>query len=371
MEKKISLKKKKEDKQASGLLNFGISEDKKYLIENLSMLIGSGLSMSSALEIIKEGVNSSRMKDLLVIAQEELNGGYPLWKVLKNMNLFQRQTLSLIRIGEESGNLAQNLKIIVNQDKKDRSFKSKIRSATIYPVFIMTLALLIGIGVSFYLLPRLMTLFSQMDMDLPVFTKILIFIGTMIKNYGSILLPSLIGGIISILYFFFIFEKTKIIGQFLSFSFFATKRLVQEVELARFGYMLGILLQSGLSITDSLESLSKTAEYYNYRALYLKIKKELEEGNSFQKIFSKDKKIKNLIPGPIQQMIVVGENTGNLSETLLNIGTIYEEKLEETTRNLSVILEPLLLVIIWIGVLFLALAIIMPIYGIIGGINKI
>jgi type II secretory pathway component PulF len=335
------------------------------------MLVASGLSMADSLEVIKEGVSSGRMKKLLITAQEELNGGYPLWKVLRNMNLFQKQKLSLIRIGEESGRLAENLKIIVAQEKKDQAFKSKIRSATIYPMFIFVVALLIGIGVSFYLLPKLITLFSQMKIELPLFTRILIKIGTLIRDYGSTLLPSLVLGIIALFYFVFVFNKTKVIGQFLSFNFFVTKRLIREIELARFSYMLGILLQSGLSITESLESLSKTAEYYNYRNLYIKIRKELEEGNSFQKIFSADKSIKNMIPRPIQQMIVVGENSGNLPETLLNIGDIYEEKLEETTRNLSVLLEPILLVIIWLGVLFLALAIIMPIYGIIGGINKL
>jgi type II secretory pathway component PulF len=94
-----------------------------------------------------------------------------------------------------------------------------------------------------------------------------------------------------------------------------------------------------------------------------------EEGNSFQKSFVAYKKIKNLIPTSVQQMVASGEQSGHLSDTLFQVGQIYEAKIETTTKNLSVILEPVLLVIVWLGVAAVAFAIILPIYSLIGGLQ--
>lgn len=95
----------------------------------------------------------------------------------------------------------------------------------------------------------------------------------------------------------------------------------------------------------------------------------IEEGNSFEKAFHSISRSRSYIPLPIQQMIIAGEQSGGLSKSLITIGENYESKSEITSKNLSVILEPLLLVIVWVGVVFVALAVILPIYSLIGGIN--
>ena len=142
------------------------------------------------------------------------------------------------------------------------------------------------------------------------------------------------------------------------------------MELARFGYLLGSLLEAGMPIVDSIKSIKETVSFYNYRKFYSFLENSIEEGNSFQKSFSSYKKINKLFPSPIQQIIIAAEKSGHLSDALKKIGNVFEERLENTTKNLAVILEPILLVIVWFGVMAVAFAVILPIYGLIGGLQQ-
>lgn len=360
----------KKIESTSELFSFGLGEERKYLLENLAMLVDAGVPINEALDVVGEGSKSKRMKTAIAKMSEQIEGGFPLWKAMKASGLFTKQTISLIRIGEETANLVENLKIVVEQQQKEDSFKSKVRSAVIYPLIIMFVAIAVAGGVCFFLLPRLTRVFKDMKVELPAITKALIAISSFFENYGAVAVPLIAVTLLFLFYFLFVFKKTKNIGQFLSFNFFGTKRIIRESELARFGYNMGVLLKSGISISECFDSLIKATDYYNYRNLYKKMKTEIEEGRSFAEIFKNEKNVNNLIPRPIQQMIIVSERSGRLPETMLKINTIYEDKIDDTTKNLATILEPVLLITIWAGVLLLALAIITPIYGIIGGFNK-
>jgi type II secretory pathway component PulF len=178
-------------------------------------------------------------------------------------------------------------------------------------------------------------------------------------------------------FFIFSFSKTKFIGQFILFSTPGIKGLIKEVEVARFGYLLGTLLGAGLPITHALDSLASATEISRYKKFYLYLHDSVGDGNSIQKSFVSfstrggstfgGKHVNRLIPAPIQQLIVAGEQSGTLPESLLKIGQTFETKADTTTKNLTIILEPILLVIVWLGVVTVALAVILPIYSLIGG----
>jgi type II secretory pathway component PulF len=350
------------------LFSIGLGEEKKYFLENLAMLVDAGVPINESFRVISEGSRSSRMKQSILRMAEQVEGGFPLWKAMRASALFSKQTVSLIRIGEETANLVENLQIVVEQQKKEATFKSKVRSAIIYPLIILFVALMVAGGVCFFLLPRLSKVFSEMKIELPALTKGLIAISNFFEAYGMIVIPLIAVLFIAGSYFLFSYKKTKHIGHFLMFNLGA-KRIIVETELARFGYNLGMLLKSGLSISECLDSLVRSTDSYLYRDLYKKIKVGIEEGRSFSDIFNSEKRLNRLVPRPIQQMIIVAERSGRLPETMIKINEIYEEKIDDTTKNLSAILEPVLLIVIWSGVLLLALAIIMPIYGMIGDFN--
>lgn len=362
--------KRQKPKKTRFLFGFLIGREKNFLVENLTMLLSSGMNIATALETIQTEVRSSILKKILVFMQTEVENGSTLWKTMSQTSIFNPATIALIKAGEESGRLSENLKIVAQQDEKNRSFHSKLRSALVYPIFVMVLAAVIAIGVAWFILPNLTKIFVQMDIPLPLITRLLIDFGTFLGKSGAVFVPSFLIAFILLIYFIFVNNKTKFIGQSLIFIIPGFKKLIQEGEIARFGYLFGTLLHAGLPVEEALKSIAGAADFFRYRNLYSFLKVSTEEGNSFQKSLNAYPHSRQLIPYSIQQMISAGEQSGNLPDTLIKIGQIYEEKVELTTKNLTVILEPVLLVVVWLGVVGVALAIILPIYSLIGGINK-
>lgn len=347
----------------------GLGKERDYFVENLSMLVSSGMSLISALDTIAQELRSLRMKKVIAGIKLDIEDGSPLWRTLANSDLFPEHAISLIRLGEESGKLTENLKVIAIEQEKNRMFKSKLRSAMMYPVFVLSLTVIIGIGIAWFILPKLALVFGQLKIKLPLITKILIGAGTFLGNYGGYVVPAAIIVMAVLFFFIFSFSKTKFIGQFILFSSPGIKGLIKEVEIARFGYLLGTLLEAGLPINKALDSLANTTEISRYRKLYAHLRDSVTDGNSIQKSFVTFKHVGCLIPAPIQQLIVAGEQSGALPGSLLKIGQTYETKSDIVTKNLTTILEPILLVIVWLGVVAVALAVILPIYNLIGGFN--
>lgn len=347
----------------------GLGKERDYLVENMSMLVAGGMTVLAALDAIESEMRSRSMKRIIAKLRDELEGGSSLWRALKKSKVFKDHTISLIRIGEESGKLSRNLQLVADQEEKDRSFRSKIRSAMLYPIFVLVLTVLVGSLIAWFILPRLAVVFSQLDVELPTITKWLISGGQFMGEYGHIALPIFFVFIALTIYLLFYFKPTRFIGQSFLLSFPGINRLIREVELSRFGYLLGTLLEAGVPIVQALDSLSQAATFPHYRRLYEHLRDNIAEGYSFQSSFSSYKKSRKLIPVPIQQLIIVAEQSGNLSPTLLKISENFSAKTEDTTKNLTVILEPILLVVVWLGVLAVAVAVIMPIYSLVGGLE--
>jgi type IV pilus assembly protein PilC len=349
--------------------NFGIGKDKDYFVENLSTLVSSGMTVLGAVASLKEDVKSKRMKTILGEMEENINSGYSLWRALDYSDIFPQHVISLVRIGEESGKLSENLKVVGSQRKKDREFKSKVRSAVMYPLFVLVIAFVIALGIAWFILPKLSEVFAGLKLELPFITEALINMGQYMAENGIWVLPGILLFIALVVYFIFFFPKTRNFGRKLIFHAPGIKRLVKEIEVYRLGYLLGTLLDTGLPVTEALDSLARVTSSPYYKSFYEYLAKSIEEGKSFQKSFAEYPKLKRLFPSSIIQLVVVGEQSGTLSKTLLSIGETYENKIEITTKNLSVILEPVLLVIVWVGVMAVAFAVILPIYSLIGGIQ--
>lgn len=356
--------------QINSWRGFFIKKEKENLIENLTLLLAAGLNISLSLEAVAGEVKSPFLKKILGQIRDEVDSGSPLWRVLMTTKIFSPAAVALVRVGEASGRLSDNLKIVADQNQKTQNFHSKLRSAMMYPIFILIIALVVAVGVAWFILPRLANVFKQMDVELPVITRYLIDFGVFLERDGRYFFPILIVFLIAFFYFLFFYPRTKFIGQSLIFATPGFKKLIQEVEIGRFAYLFGILLQAGIPIEEALESSGAASGFYRYRRLCLFLKDKISEGESFKNSFQKFKKLNQLIPYPIQQMIIAGEQSGNLPDILLKIGRSYEEKTEMTTKNLVIFLEPLMLIIVWLGVVGVALAIILPIYSLIGGLNQ-
>lgn len=354
------------------LPSFGIKKEKEAFIENLTLLLSSGLNASATIRSIEEEIRSKRLKQIVRGIAEDIENGFPLWRALSRTNIFNASAIALIRVGEESGRLTENLKIVAKQAEKNKNFSSKLKSALMYPIFVLILASTIAIGIAWFILPRLAKIFNGMDIELPAITKAMINAGVFLEDYGIIAVPIALILIGVIAYFVFFYKKTKFIGQAIILFIPGIKQLLVELEIARFSYLLGTLLEAGLPIGHILESLTMEGSngLNRYQRFYEFLKKSIDEGNSFQKTFASYEKINKLFPRSIQQMIIAGEQSGKLSEILIKVSQNYTEKTETTTKNLMVILEPVMLIIVWIAVVFVALSIILPIYSLVGNFNN-
>lgn len=258
----------------------GLGKELDYLIENLSMLVSAGMPIAGALESIAEEVASRRMKRVITAMRTDIEGGSALWMALEKSGLFREHVISLVRIGEESGRLVENLKVVSIEEEKDRVFRSKLRSAMTYPIFVLAVTAIVGIGIAWFILPKLAIVFSQLKINLPWITKALISVGVFLNTSGWTVIPVVCALAVVLVYFVFFFPKTKSVGQYLLLFIPGVKQLVKEVETARFGYLLGTLLSSGIPVTKSLDSLANATDSIPYRKLFLFLRDSIEEGNS-------------------------------------------------------------------------------------------
>ena len=354
-----------------GLLSrMGLAEEKKYFVENLSMLLASGMSILAALKAIRVELKSVQMKRMVRGLEEDINSGANLSKALGSTNLFSPYVISLIEIGEQSGRLSENLEVINIQQQKENAIRSKVKSATLYPVFVLVFTFIVAVFLSWFVLPKLSNVFSSLNVELPWITRAIISTGNFVSANGLNFIPIVIVLLLVLLYFIFIFRKTKFIGEAFLFTVPVVKDFIRQVQLTRFGFILGSLLESGLPVNDALDSLISSTSNKKYKEFYIYLRKSIDDGNSFQKSFKEYPKMRKLIPMPIQQIIVAGEQSGGLSATLTKVAENYESKMDNTTKNLAVMLEPILLILVGLGVAIIAIGVILPIYSLLDNVNN-
>jgi type II secretory pathway component PulF len=345
------------------------AKHRESFTDNLGMLLNAGVPVGEALASLQQTTQSKPFRRALAQMQSDIDSGVPLWQALESSGIVSQQTLALVRLGEASGRLVENLRVAARQEEKQRIFRAKVRSALLYPVFVLGLTVIVGMGVAWFLLPRLAATFSQLNAELPAISSILINFGLFLRDNGIWAIPLGIVVTAFIGYIIFAAPRTKHIGQRLLFHLPGVGRLIREVEIAKFGYLLGTLLQAGLGVTQALDSLQAATTSPYYKKLYAHLAAAFEEGYNFKAGLQHYKGVHKIIPPAVQQMIFAGERSGALADTLINVGKVYEEKADVTTNNLEVILEPILLVVVWAGVMAVAVAVIMPIYSLIGGLQ--
>lgn len=350
-------------KPLSFISKIGIRSELDFFIENLTTLSASGVDMVTALRALKEEFKTARMKKVLDQVIEDISSGVPLWRSLEFLQIFPASSIFLIRSGEENGRLSDNLRVLNSQRQKEIGFHDRLRSAMLYPMLVIIVMMVVGIGIAWFVLPKLTTVFSNLKVDVPPLTQFLIDFGNFLKEYGYIAVPAFIFSLILFFYIIFFFPYTRFIGQAFLLFVPGIKTLIKQIEVTRFSYILGQLLSAGVPIVPALSYLPQSTNIVRYKKLYRFLEKSISEGNTFHKSFQQYKKSAKLIPFSVQQILVTAEQVGNLQPALLGIAHDNDSKIEHTAKNLTTILEPVLLLVVWFGVMVVALAIIMPIYG--------
>lgn len=345
-------------------------KEREYFTENLSLLLKSAVPIGEALESLQASVKNKAFKQAIGTMMQDIEAGYNLADTLERSGIANSQTLALIRLGEASGHLVENLELAAKQEEKRHIFAAKVRSAFIYPAFVITLTIIIGLAVAWFLLPRLAETFAQLQVKLPAVSQILINFGTFLKAHGIVAVPAAIFAILLIGYVLFGAPATKHIGRSLLLKTPGIGRLIKETEIAQFGYLLGTLMDAGLSVTQALHLLAQASTTPAYQQFYDYLAQRVADGYTFKSSFVEYKNGEHLLPLSVQQMVIAGERSGSLPDVLTTVGRTYEEKADLTTQNLETIIEPIMLVAVAGGVMVVAVSVILPIYSLVGGLNK-
>ncbi len=367
--KHIAVRKVSSFKEFLGSLRyFGMGKERQAIIQNLAMMLNAGLQLIDSIKTLQMETRAKPMRNLLQRIVDAVENGSPLWRAMEDQHFFPPQAIALIRIGEEAGDLAENMEYLAIQQEKDAALRSKVTMAMIYPVIVLTLMFIIVVGLGMFVLPNLIQVLFSLNVPLPLATRLVIGFTQLFTTYGAVAVPSMIAGFVT-LSILGKFTRLKVVAQWLLFHIPGIGRLMREATIARFGVILGGLLQAGVPLVDSLHSLADVTPIVSYSRFYSRLLDHITVGDSFSKSFASISGSRKLLPISVQQLVVTGEKSGSLAKILLKISDIYEKKANDTAQKLPVILEPMLLLFIGSLVGTIAFSIIVPIYSIVGNIG--
>lgn len=336
------------------------------LTKNLSGMIKAGLSLSRALSVLKKQTKNPKLNKIFISLATDISSGETFSSALSKFpDVFSKLFISMVRAGEESGNLAGALSDIGLNLEKSNSLTKKIKGALIYPGVIMSAMVVIGVLMFAFVVPTLAGTFKELGIKLPFSTQILIFFGNFFSHHLILTFIIIFGAVIGIVAFF----RAKFMAPYIDFTILKipiVNNLTKEVNTARTARTISSLLTSGVSLTRAIEITEDVVQNIYYKKVLSEAKFGIEKGEPFSKAFEDHA---DLYPVMMSEMIQVGEETGKLSDMLLEIALFYEEEVENKTKNLSTIIEPLLMIVIGAGVGFFAISMISPLYSILGSIN--
>jgi len=340
--------------------------DMVMMSKHLSIMIKAGLPLDESVEILIEQTTSHKLKRILKVVLKKIQGGDNLSDGLSLFpRVFSPFYINMVKVGEAGGTLEENLERLAIQFNKDYELRRRVKSAMLYPILVLTITVFLSMAISIFVLPKLSTLFSSMNYELPLATKILVAVSLFLQNYGVYVFF----GIILFVMFIAWLSRQKILRAFFHRVYLEIpiiKRIVIDLNLARFSLILGSLLKSGLPIVEAINITSKVLTNYYYQKALDRSVEDVKAG--FQLSVGLEKN-SDIFPPVVYRMINVGERTGNLEEVLEYLAEFFETEVDTMTKNLATVVEPLLLVFIGIIVGGVAIAIVSPIYNFLGSIG--
>ncbi len=364
----LSEKRRWEFKNWNWHINFGFNVEKILFAKTLATLLRSKINIADSL-VILEAQFSGSFKQAVGAVRKDVENGQTLSSALaKHPKYFNKIYVGLVNVGEKSGRLVECLQRVAKQQEKDLQLSRSIQAASLYPAIIFICLAGLAALLSYYILPQLIIVFTSFNMPLPWTTLALLWLAEFIRQYGPLLLILIIAGI---LLFRFLVNQEKIRphwqGFLISLPFLG--ELLKKWNLARFCRILGTLLESGVSIHEALDTAIESLSNEVYRNLLKKVKAKVLGGLSLGEAIETLYKI-DIFPRFVFQLISVGERTGTLEENLIYLAEFYEDEVENISKNMASIIEPVLLIVIGIIVAVIGSAIISPIYEFIATLSE-
>lgn len=339
--------------------------DKIIFTRNLAGMLAAGLTVSRSLGVLMRQTHSSKFKTIINGLTQKISGGESLSQALAEYpKIFPPIILSMVKAGEEGGNLSTSLFAVSDQLDKTYALQRKVRGALMYPGIVIAVMMLVGVIMFVYVVPKLTSAFAEFDVALPLSTRIVIAVSDFLQHnliLGSILL---IACVIAV----FMAAKSapgkRLLDRVLLHIPVITP-IIREAAAARTGQTLSSLLSSGVEVVTALEITAQVLPNTYYRDVLLLARASIEKGEPMSGIFRAHE---HIFPPLLSEMIGVGEETGKLSGMLRETAAFFEAEVEQKTKNLSTFIEPALMVFVGIVVGFFAIAMISPAYSLMNSI---
>lgn len=332
---------------------------------NLSIMLGAGVSLPEAISVIAKDSKNAYFRQVLADIKFGVENGKPLSEGLSHFPKdFNAVFINLIKAGEASGRLEEVLKELNLQLKKDYSLISKVRGAFAYPIVLVVGLIGVVILLMTFVLPKLVSIFETSGLKLPMTTRIIFAISRLLSIQPIVTIVVFIALGIGLVFLFRAKNVKIALNQFV-FHIPIISSFLLQMELTRFARTLGNLLKSGIPIIKALEITSDSLTLKEFKKITKEATKDIAKGVSLTNAFRKNEKI---IPGLLVSIIQVGEKTAELDTMLLNVADFYEEQVDNSLRNLSSLIEPILLVIVGLAIGVIAISVIVPIYQLMGSI---
>jgi type IV pilus assembly protein PilC len=341
--------------------NFSISEQ-IFFIKKLSFLMKADVPLLESITMVYEQTTIRRHKEILKRVMDRVANGQSLSNSLRDAKgIFNDFSINILSAGEEAGVLSENLAYLAEELQKKQALKRKIISACVYPVIVVCATVGIVLFLIVYLFPKIIPVFSSLQMKLPLSTRIVIAVSEGIRHYGFYivgvgLLLLVICGIALKKY-----EKIKDIRDAGALRLPLFGKLIKSYNLANSIRIFSLLLKSGVPVGDALPITASISSNRFYKREFQNASLSVRRGETVSNSFRGNP---TLFPDMVVQIVAVGERSGALPASLLYLSELYEAEVEDITKNLSSLVEPLLMIVMGLVVGFIAISIITPIYGI-------
>jgi len=333
--------------------------EKVFFTQNLQVMVKAGLSVSVALRTLAQQTTNKTFQAILLDLYTKVDKGNSLADALALYpNVFPELFVNMIRAGEKSGKLEDVLLQLTIQLRKSHALIAKVRGSLTYPVIVVTAMIGIGIAMITLVIPKITSIFEEVNATLPLPTRLLIAVSDFTVAYALWLA---IGFVLLVMIFFQIIhtKKGRFIWHALLLKLPIISPILRKINLAKFARTFSSLIKTDIPVVQSFQITASTLGNSHYRQAIDDAAERVKKGVQIATILSEYPK---LFPPLVVQMVSVGEETGTIDTILSELANFYEEDVDRTMSNLTSILEPILILILGAGVGALAVAIILPIY---------
>jgi len=335
-------------------------EEKITFTKNLSAMLTAGLTLSRALSVIERQSSNKNLKRITSELEEAVKKGDAFHEALgKHQAVFSKLFIAMTKAGEESGTLAQSLQVVAKQMDRSFTLSRKVRGAMIYPAVILFAIVVIGILMMVYVVPTLSSTFEELGVELPTATKMIIATSEFMSSNVILVFGLLIAATAAMIWFM----RTKTGGNLIlmtSLYIPVIGTLVRETMSARAARALSSLLSSGVEMLSAISIAEEVVGDNPFGKVIQEAGVRVKKGDALSLAFSEHPKLYPIFMG---DMIAVGEETGKVSDMLSQVAEYYEADVEDGTKDLSTVIEPMLMLVIGGAVGVFAISMISPIYS--------